>query len=63
MDSETDTESEADHLAAAPHPTRMALSPFVSPPADTCSNLKGVYAALQDLRTVETSLLRKVPRT
>ena len=61
MDSATDTESEADHAAA---PMRMALSPsFVSPSVDTCSDLKDVHAALRELRIIETSLLRKVPRT
>jgi hypothetical protein len=64
MDSATDTDSEADHLAVAPYPTRMALSPsFASPPAYKSSKLKDVHAALQELCTVETSLLVKVPRT
>ncbi|KAF8481155.1 hypothetical protein DFH94DRAFT_738363 [Russula ochroleuca] len=60
MDSATDTDSEADHLAVAPYPTRMALSPsFASPPAYKSSKLKDVHAALQELCTVETSLLVK----
>ena len=56
MDSATDTDSEAeaDHLDAAL---------YVSPQADTSSNLKDVHAALQELRVVETRRLVKVPHT
>lgn len=51
MDSATDTDSEADHLDAFS---------YVSPPADTSSNIKDVYIALQELRAVETRRLTKV---
>ena len=54
MDSATDTDSEADHLDAAP---------YVSPRADTSSNLKDVHTALQELRAVETRRFVKVPHT
>ncbi len=54
MDSATDTDSESDHLDAAP---------YESSPADTSSNLKDVHAALQELRTIETRLLVKVLHT
>lgn len=52
MDSATDTDSEADHVDA---------TPYVSPPADTSSDLKDVHAALQELRAVQTRRLVKVP--
>jgi hypothetical protein len=58
MDSATDTDSEPDHPGA-----RTALPSFVSPPADTPSVLEDVHAALQELRSVKTNLLVKVPRT
>jgi hypothetical protein len=54
MDSATDTDSEADHLDAPP---------YVSPPANTSSNLKDVHTALQELRAVQTRRLVKVPFT
>jgi len=54
MDSATDTDSEADHLDAAP---------YVSPLANTSSNLKDVHTALRELRAVATRRLAKVPHT
>ena len=56
MNSATDTDSEADHLGVAP---------YVSPPADTSSDikLKDVHTALQELCAVETRRLVKVPHT
>jgi hypothetical protein len=54
MDSATDTDSEADHLDAAP---------YVSPSEDTSSNLKDVHTALQGLRAIETRRLVKVPHS
>jgi hypothetical protein len=59
MDSATDTDSETDHVEETPFPMRAALSPSSVP--DTSSDLKDVHAALQELRSVETSLLVKVP--
>lgn len=62
MDSATDTDSETDHVGeTTPYPMRMALSPSSVP--DTSSDLKDVHTALQELRTVKTSLLVKVPPT
>ena len=61
MDSATDTDSEIDHVRATPYPMRTAMSPSSVP--DTSLDLKDVHAALQELRTVETSLLVKVPLT
>lgn len=62
MDSATDSDSEADLIGPASYPMRTALSPsIVSPSADESSNLKDVHAALQELHTVETGLLVKVP--
>jgi hypothetical protein len=54
MDSATDTDSEADHLD---------VSPYLSPPVNTSSNLEDVHIALQELRAVETRRLVKVPHT
>lgn len=54
MDSATDTDSEADHLDAPP---------YVSPRANSSSNLKDVHTALQELRAVQTRRLVKVSLT